>query len=66
MLQELARSPLMLSVMAFAYQDLPFGDIVDPSAATVENRRKRVSSPPLPPRPVPKPGGIRLQTTEEC
>jgi hypothetical protein len=41
-LQDLAGSPLMLNVMALAYQDLSFGDIVDPSLATVENRRKRV------------------------
>ena len=41
-LQDLAGSPLMLSVMTLAYQDLSFEDIVDPSPATVENRRKRV------------------------
>ena len=42
MLQDLAGSPLMLNVIALAYQDLSFGDIVDPSLATVENRRKLV------------------------
>ena len=41
-LQELAETPLMLSAMSLAYQDLPVDDIKSVALDTLEKRRKKI------------------------